>query len=102
MMLRILRKDSLWLLALAAVLPVVFVAAALICYLYAKCRILADAMILVTIPLIAGSVFFAGYRTFVAFCEKKYKRAVLSVVVYLACFASACLVVIRLALKGIA
>ena len=95
------RSDSLWLFLLVAVVPVVLVALALLCYLHVKCGILADAMILLAIPSIAGSVFFAGHRVFVFFLSGRRKRAWQAIAVYLMGFAAASLGVVRLLVNGL-
>ena len=76
------------------------VAAALLFYVHVECKLLADAMILLAIPSVAGSVFFAGYRVFASFQRGRTQRAVLTAVVYLSSLALSSLGVIRLGLVG--
>lgn len=95
------RSDSMWLLFGAAAVPVVLVALALFCYVYAKCRILADAMILLAIPCVAGSVFFAGHCVFRLFLSGRRGRAFMAGVVYIVSLAVASFGTVRLLVSGL-
>ena len=95
------RSDSIWLLVGAAAVPVVLVALALFCYVYAKCRILADVMVLLAIPCIAGSVFLAGYCVFRLFLSGRRGRAFLAGAVYLVSLAAASFGTVRLLGSGL-